>query len=326
MKNCVLYKAEWTENLTPVFLVGSPRSGTTWLQAMIGSHPLIMTGVETHYFRAIKNFLDSSMKSTGTRTGLGAYLTKEQVITIVREIFWSIISNLPEPQHTPKYFLEKSPGHCFYSGEILSVFPNAKFIHLIRDGRMVVNSMLEISKRPWGYWAPNTVEQAALRWKKSVLAGREIINQVPSKDHYIEIKYEKVRKSPKNFLRLLFDWLNLPIKDFELDFIIDDNSLETMHRKNRVEFSSISAPKFDGKKEIRDPKEVRRKGNYESGDYGLNDQQKKYVDYLVGGLLLDLEYDDVINRFSIFEKMSYFSLKRKILEWKKSEFIRNLIS
>ena len=40
----------WTNNVEMIFLVGCPRSGTTWLQAMLSSHPTVYTGPETQFF------------------------------------------------------------------------------------------------------------------------------------------------------------------------------------------------------------------------------------------------------------------------------------
>jgi hypothetical protein len=302
----------WARDLKNIFLVGSSRSGTTWLQAMLASHPAIYTGIETHFFKTFSHFQDDGKRIRGRTSGLGAYLSSDQVNDLVRGMFWVIVSNLPEPDQPPQFFLEKTPSHCHFAKHILQIFPEAKFIHLVRDARMVAHSMIEMSKKPHGYWAPNTIDKAAKKWKNSVIASQEIKQFVGSNQYY-EVKYEDLRKSPHHNLKLIFDWLNIPIDQPELDAIVKENSLETMTSKNQAGFATIIAPKKSNKSEHRDPKQMYGKGNYSGGDYGLTKAEKELVDFIVGDLLLALGYEDVKTKFSIFDRLTISKKFRNII-------------
>lgn len=303
----------WASDLDNIFLVGSPRSGTTWLQAMLATHPAIYTGIETHFFSTFSHFLDDGKRIRGRTSGLAAYLSPDQVNELVRGMFWVIVSNLPEPEPIPQFFLEKTPDHCFYVKHILSIFPKAKFIHLIRDARMVVHSMLEMSKRPHGYWAPNTIEKAVKQWKNSVLASREI-KKLTGADQYYEVKYEDLREDPHHNLQSILNWLKIDVNPPELDEIVKVNSLEEIKRKDRAGFATIIAPKLANRSDNRDSPKIYGKGNFQSGNYGLTKAEKKRVDYLVGDLLVKLGYHDVKTKFYIYDRLLNSRRLRKWLQ------------
>src|SRR5947209_5758409 len=139
-------RAPWTYDAELVFLVGSPRSGTTWLQAMLACHPEIYTGPETQFFGSYQPVEREYLREKDGRCGISEYLDPSAFYRLIAESFWSVVSALPEPPRQPRYFLEKSPYDCVFAELILRTFPRARFIHLLRDARAVVASMLRISQ------------------------------------------------------------------------------------------------------------------------------------------------------------------------------------
>src|SRR5205823_957842 len=70
--------------------------------------------------------------------------------------------------------LEKTPAHTLHVPLIRRVVPQARFIHVIRDPRTVVSSLLDAAGRSWGSnWAPRDPYGAALLWQQHVEAGLE---------------------------------------------------------------------------------------------------------------------------------------------------------
>jgi hypothetical protein len=199
-------RADWTRDLELLFLVGSPRSGTTWLQSLIASHPEIHTGPETQFFGAYEPVEKEFLRVKDGRCGISEYLCRDAFYDLMAENFWRVISALPEPACRPRLFLEKSPYHCVFAPLILRVFPRARFLHLIRDARTVVASMLRISKS-WGEsWAPDTAERATKFWFECVSAGCQISELVPDPSQYLGIRYEDVRSDPAGYLGGIYDW------------------------------------------------------------------------------------------------------------------------
>ncbi|MDH3443491.1 MAG: sulfotransferase [Deltaproteobacteria bacterium] len=97
------------------------------------------------------------------------------------------------------YWINKTPGLLTYLHYLPKLFPRAKFIHIIRDGRDVAASTIATT------WGVKTVKKAARRWKTLLLTGRERINPTPT--NYIELRYEELVGSPATVLGKLFAFL-----------------------------------------------------------------------------------------------------------------------
>ena len=86
-----------------------------------------------------------------------------------------------ESTRAPPRWGDKTPGYVKHMREIQEYLPEARFIHLIRDGRDVALSVL---KQEFG---PETIEAAAEKWRSRVLRGRA---QQPYLGFYMEVKFE----------------------------------------------------------------------------------------------------------------------------------------
>ena len=125
---------KWTREAELVFLVGAPRSGTTWLQAMLGSHPAIATGPETHFFKMMSSVESGFTHKLPRPVGLDQYLTPDEFYSMVADVFHRVISRVPPPRGPQFYFLEKTPEHAPYAGFILRCFPQrGSFIYCATD-------------------------------------------------------------------------------------------------------------------------------------------------------------------------------------------------
>ena len=231
-------RAAWTTNLELIFLVGSPRSGTTWLQAMLSCHPAVCTGPETFFFATFSEAEKEFLRPKERRIGLAEYLSQEEFYRVIGELFWLSISALPEAPAGTKYFLEKTTNHCVYSEFILKTFPRARFIHIIRDPRAVVASILRAAKSWGNNWAPTDVREATRIWSTLIQYGRGIRNLVGNPDQYLEVKYEDLRVDTRKHLSKLLSWLGLDATNDVIAEIIEANSLQKT-RIDTQKFSSI---------------------------------------------------------------------------------------
>jgi hypothetical protein len=103
-------------------------------------------------------------------------------------------------------FVDKSPGFTHMLGAIQVVFPDAHVVHVIRDGRAVVNSMLYGLRARGKEWAGTgsaaPVVRASRRWRHAVAAGREGAKLFPGRYH--EVRYERIVEAPRGeAIRLL---------------------------------------------------------------------------------------------------------------------------
>ncbi len=282
-------RADWTRDLEVIFLIGAPRSGTTWLQAMLASHSAIYTGPETFFFGAFGAAEQDFLAPKERRVGLGEYLSADEFYGLMGELFWRSVSALPAPAGTPGFFLEKTTHHGEHGGFILKTFPRARFIHLVRDARAVVASLLRASQG-WGKsWAPSGVRAATGVWSSLVRSSRSIKSLVPHPNQYTEVKYEDLRRAPEHRLAELFQWIGVEADPALVTRTVEDNVL---FRVNGQGFSSIPAIAKNGG--------ASTAGTYPDGFFGpapdsienvdLSWLQRRRVERLAGDLLRDLGY------------------------------------
>lgn len=232
----------------PIFILGCPRSGTTFLSSCVGAipgtrefvgvlaPPRIMHLIETLSDEYIKKELMYSIKDIFWQTyWRDAYFKHSRLIRLLRrQISFSEFRQPPSLKNT--FFCYKEPFLCFAAPHFAEAFPNAKFIHIIRDGRdnadsmdrkyhhalsnevlssheLSMNKVSEIGQWEtvdgfnYPYWVE--LEDRALfrnssryarylmMWKFMVEKGQQL--KKLGKDRYFEIRYEDFVQSPINY-------------------------------------------------------------------------------------------------------------------------------
>jgi hypothetical protein len=199
------------------FLVGAPRSGTTWVQRLLQSHELICGGEESHFFNLICPVMHNArtMGNTNERPiGPLAYISEEELTDGMRHLWMAIFSRLYDENPGVRIHLEKTPFHVFCLDEIFKTLPRSKVIFLTRDSRAVASSLIAAGKS-WGKgWAPETAKEAAIEWHRHVKAMITWAGQNPDKQ-VLWIKYEDALRDQRGTLELLLKFI-LP-KDVSLN-------------------------------------------------------------------------------------------------------------
>jgi len=109
---------------------------------------------------------------------------------------------------------DKTPRYIEHIPFLGSLFPRARFVHLVRDGRNVALSYGDV---PFG---PKTVARAAQLWSARVRAGAKDGRSLPPHRYY-ELKYEDLTADPEGQLRSLCAFLDL---DFAPDMLDHANA------------------------------------------------------------------------------------------------------
>ncbi|MBV9328761.1 MAG: sulfotransferase [Chloroflexi bacterium] len=213
-----------------VFVVGCPRSGTTWVQRLLASHPCIRTGQESDLFdmyvgpllRTWQHELRVDSSGRGA-VGLGCYFTDAEFSQALKSFVLQLLAPMVANLLPGELFLEKTPSHVLFVPEIHALLPRARFIHVVRDARDTVASLLSAS-RTWGRaWAPRRAAHAARTWVTHVEAGRTAQRQLPAAQFH-EVRYEALHANGFLELRELTRWLGLQWTDAELRSALDRNS------------------------------------------------------------------------------------------------------
>lgn len=219
-----------------VFIVGCPRSGTTFLQKMLESSPKVRSTPETHLFdkylgQDIRSWKEEirAASSNPWSPGLSSYLGEDSFRSIIREYAFNLIKPHVYDLKPDELFVEKTPQHAEYIPEIVELFPECKIVHIIRDARDVVASILAASTS-WGSYFPKTATQAARMWSRFIYAVRSSRNLLP-KDRFYQLTYEDLVISTKPVMESLSGFLRIKWEEDTLDEVIRKNDAAALIKK-----------------------------------------------------------------------------------------------
>lgn len=118
------------------FIVGCQKSGTTWLQGLLNGHPEICCRGEGRIGDELFLPLVQAIRHFNGRQLIGAEfaLDDAQIIEVFRFAAAQYFSNWL-PERVPACIGEKTPQHALLMPVLHAAFPQAKFLHIIRDGR-----------------------------------------------------------------------------------------------------------------------------------------------------------------------------------------------
>lgn len=200
----------------PIFIVGSPRSGTTLLMNMLNRHPSIRLCEESYYFYYVyarhDSFGDLSAPINRRRL-VDRYLAIDRINqlgldhnalseTLMREgdsykSFFTSLMHFYAMQAGKPRFGDKTPRHAFYSEILCEWYPDCKLILLVRDPRDVVASRLRM---PLG---SSSVLANARTWLSCTLAAERCSHR----DNYLLVRYEQLVNEPEAELKRITAFL-----------------------------------------------------------------------------------------------------------------------
>lgn len=194
-----------------VFIVGCPRSGTTWLREMLARHPQVCAaGMETAVFTLYLARLDAAWKGEKRRappdTGYGIHSVLDEAgfDRLLRDFADRILETAIPVRPGCRVRLEKTPDHAKQAPLILRLYPEAAFLHVIRDPREVFCSFR--GARAWTQAFPDNPVVAARTWTEFVSRALEIRPLTP---RYAEVRYERLLSHGEEELARLFQWMEL---------------------------------------------------------------------------------------------------------------------
>lgn len=108
-------------------------------------------------------------------------------------------------------YADRTNVNMFAVPTLATAFPEARFVHLVRDGRDVALSWQEL---PFGL---NRADEVALHWVANVVAGRRAGRWLGA-GRYAEVHYEQLVQDPEPTLRRLCEFIELPYEESMLSF------------------------------------------------------------------------------------------------------------
>ena len=221
----------------PIFIVGANRSGTTLLRLILNAHPHIAIPEEIVYFgstiegvpieqwRAPEKAVPAFHYAGFVRrfvNNASQVLDGIDELSLVEKILSEVPVDLKRPyqtvleqwaaRHGKKRWGEKTPGNLFYADIIHQMFPHARFIHLVRDPRAGVSSMMNTP------FFPKDIVFNAFSRHKFMTQGRAILEKYVPEEQRILMRYEDLVRDPEIVIRRLCDFLEEPFEPGMMTF------------------------------------------------------------------------------------------------------------
>ena len=192
-----------------VFIVGSARSGTTWLQQLLSQSTRTATTPETHLFSThLRSLPEGWRRHESGWTGLHHLITEDELVDWMRGLASLCLGRIADGRPGAQIVVEKTPKHGEYAADILRLFPEAYFIHIIRDPRAVVPSLRAAAGSWASSWAPGRLADASRKWRMDVANARRAASLT---ERYTEVRYESLHADGAGEIARLFAWMGAPV-------------------------------------------------------------------------------------------------------------------
>ena len=288
------------------FVVGVPRSGTTLLRLMLDAHPELTIPPETHFVPKLITQFEGWVREGADP----AELRRRAFELITTHPRWGDMGLDPEDLrarlalHDPlrsgdaaRSFYEvyatrvgkprwgdKSPPYAWKAPRIQRGLPEARFVHLIRDGRDVALSLSEVS------WGPGGVEESARKWVRDMGRARRRASRLRP-GTYMETRYEDLVVDPEPTLRRVAEFVDLPWSDAMLAY--HEGAEERMSEVIR-EFRPLGGGLITAEERVRQhelvsqPPSASRVGRWKAE---MSPEQQEAFRSVAGKLLVELGYE-----------------------------------
>lgn len=211
-----------TENtvVRPIIVFGCPRSGTTLLRVMLNAHPRIAIPPETRFMipayarrlqfgdlrsararRRLVRFVVDRPDSKFRRFRLDVEQARSDMVAAgpaLGDIFAVPFQGYAARFDKPRWG-DKRPVYYSFLDELARLFPDAQFVHVVRDGRACVASL---KRPPFSY--PSGAAMAT--WLNAMSSARDAGRRL-GPDRVFQLRYEDLVGDPERELRRLCDWL-----------------------------------------------------------------------------------------------------------------------
>jgi hypothetical protein len=280
------------------FIVGVGRSGTTLLRLMLDAHPEIAIPPETGF---IPTALAASRNGGKPREAFFQAIVRFETwgdLNISAEEFRAALDAIDpfEPsggtrrlyrlyasRHEKRRWGDKTPSYALHLPEIADALPEARFIHIIRDGRDVA-----LSVRPLWFAPGKDIRTLALDWKQYIAKTRELSRQVRS---YLEVRYEDLVRDPQRELTKLCHFIKLEYDPRMLLYYQDaKNRLGEVKTRYRADGSVLisRAERLFNHRYTSMPPDVSRVGRWKDE---MAEEEKRQFLTVAGHLLQSLGYE-----------------------------------
>lgn len=230
---------------SPIFIIGSPRSGTSLLRLILTNHSKLIIPPECGFNLWLHNMYGQwtehdSQSDESRMKYLASLQACKKFDTWALEsnrINQTIISNLPTNYaqlsacvymayaekigKSPSTWGDKNNYYISHIPELATLYPTAKFLHIVRDGRDIACSYREVTKQasqsPYSPNLPTEIEAIASQWASNVNQAANALDSLPPAQRKT-IRYEDLVRDPVPVITGICNWLGLVFEARMLEF------------------------------------------------------------------------------------------------------------
>jgi hypothetical protein len=213
--------------MSAVVVLGVSRSGTTLLKAMLDAHSQLAIPSESYFLPQLWDRHGAQPERDAFVEDLGRLervrewgVDPEDVRALLperptfAEAIQSIYRLYAEARGKPR-FGEKTPLYMQHLDVLERAFPDARYVHIVRDGRDAALSMLAMTRKPrFNLSRPRGVGDFACAWRREVRDAQRFGRTHP----YLELRYEDLVEQPESHLREVCAFLGLEYEPGMLEY------------------------------------------------------------------------------------------------------------
>jgi hypothetical protein len=194
---------------SPIVIMGAPRSGTTYLTELLNRDPRIHITNELKVFVWAHRTMHVMSEDFHT-----LFQRRGEFVDHLRTAYPELIRSFYRKENRPLFWGDKNPHyasdeHRSALPTIIDLFPTAKFVHIIRDGRDVVASVL---KKGWESF------DTAHHWWLSYTTNASTFGATLPPDQFYEVRYEDFVQDDVAHAEQMFDFLEIEMSEEVRDF------------------------------------------------------------------------------------------------------------
>ncbi len=212
-----------------VFVIGAGRSGTSALGWALAQHPQFWVSAEADFIHGL--YGDGALENAYARSRDASGRTWLRVNDMEYEEFCRHIGvgihSMLSSRSGDRDWVDATPSNTLMARDLALMFPGARFLHIVRDGREVVESMLASG---FGIPAARDFATACEYWRGLVACGLEAEHSHP--DRVLQVRHARMSDDPQGFMRDVLSFLGVEHSDAPAQFL----------RSNVINSSFASGP------------------------------------------------------------------------------------
>lgn len=270
-----------------VFIVGSPRSGTTWTALLLSQHPEIQAcqqigAISTlHKFRMFWNigevhtrYHSSVISFGGAERGEASaptyspLMTKGEMLAVSRTMLDQVYGFAQQFRPSARVVVDSTPENALMPDLMKELMPEALYLHIIRDPRSVFASHRRASE-DFGARFPRDPVGSVEFWRKHLTQARQLQSEG---QRYKELRYEALKQDGVNELMSILNWIGVTADRDWCEQVLTKTSIEKLQSTKGT------------------PKSFFRAGNASGWRKDLTSQELQTVEYCARDLMQELGY------------------------------------